>query len=145
KTANQQAVLNGWLNELGQRLGKTYAAADFEGAIYQMLHRAASAAFAGEQPRLAYFVFKEPSPDPRAATPDDIFQRLTSLWKLLGTPGSPVSISRGCVPACRLFTCRNVNSGAESSNAAHTASAVASSPFGSDRRARQASEGSSSI
>ncbi len=87
KTANQQAVLNGWLNELGRRLGKTYAAADFAEAIYQMLHRAASAVVAGERPRLAYFLFK-PSPDTRAAKADDIFKQLSRLWNLIGTPAA---------------------------------------------------------
>lgn len=85
KTANQKAVLNGWLNVLGERFGKTFDVADFDETVYQMVHRAASAAFAGERPRLAYFTFK-PSPDKQAATPDDIFDKLTDLWDRLGKP-----------------------------------------------------------
>jgi hypothetical protein len=53
--------------------------------IYQMLHRATSAAVAGERPRLAYFAFT-PSPAQRAATADDLLQQLTSLWTRLGSP-----------------------------------------------------------
>jgi hypothetical protein len=85
KTANQKAVLNGWLIALGERLGKTFDVTDFGEAVYQMVHRAASAAFVGERPRLAYFSFK-PSPDKRAARPDDILNKLIDLWNRLGKP-----------------------------------------------------------
>jgi len=85
KTANQNAVLTGWLNVLGERLGKTFDVTDFGETIYQMVHRAASAAFVGERPRLAYFLFK-PSPDNGAAKPDDIFNKLNDLWDRLGKP-----------------------------------------------------------
>lgn len=87
KTANQKAVLNGWLNRLGEQLDTTFDVADFDEAIYQMVHRAASAASAGERPRLAYFTFK-PSPDKQAATPNDIFNKLTDLWNRLGKPAT---------------------------------------------------------
>ena len=87
KTPNQKAVLEGWLNVLGKRLGKTFDVADFGETIYQMVHRAASAASVGERPRLAYFLFK-PSPDKRAAKPDDIFNKLTDLWNRLGKPAT---------------------------------------------------------
>jgi len=87
KTPNQKAVLQGWLDVLGKRLGTTYDMSHFDGVVYQMIHRAASAAFVGERPRLAYFLFK-PSPDPQAATPDDIYEKLTDLWRLLAKPTS---------------------------------------------------------
>lgn len=87
KTPNQKAVLQGWLNILGKRLGTAFDVCGFDGSVYQMIHRAASAAFVGERPRLAYFLFK-PSPDPRAAKPDDILGKLTDLWNLLGKPAS---------------------------------------------------------
>jgi hypothetical protein len=83
RTPNQEAVLNGWLTKLGQT-----ASAPFNDVIYQMLHRAASAAVASRSPRLAYLVFK-PSPDPRSARPDELFQQLTNLWNLLGTKAFP--------------------------------------------------------
>jgi hypothetical protein len=85
--ANRDTVLNGWLDAIARRFGTPYPAAGFADATYQMLHRAASAAVAGERPRLAYFAFK-PSPDGRAATADDIFRQLTSLWTLLGAPAA---------------------------------------------------------
>jgi hypothetical protein len=87
KTANQLAVLQGWLNVFGRQLGKSFDVGAFDEMIYQMIHRAASAAYVGERPRLAYFLFK-PSPDPRAAKSDDIFGKLTDLWHLLGKPAS---------------------------------------------------------
>jgi len=87
RTTNQTAVLLGWLNVLEKRLGKSFEVEAFGGVVYQMVHRAASAAFVGERPRLAYFVFK-PSPDERAATPADVFGKLTDLWHLLGSPTS---------------------------------------------------------
>jgi hypothetical protein len=85
KTNNKKAVLNGWLEKLTERLGPSYSAPDFDCTIYQMLHRAASAAVAGKRPRLAYFIFK-PSPTGGAASANDIFTQLSSLWKLLGSP-----------------------------------------------------------
>jgi hypothetical protein len=80
KTENQNKVLNGWLGKFGQ----TYSAA-FDDVTYQMLHRAASAAVAGREPRLAYFVFKS-STVRGGATPDELFRQLEKLWNLLGKP-----------------------------------------------------------
>lgn len=87
KTPNQKAVLEGWLNELGKQVGTSFDMSHFDNVTYQMIHRAASAAFTGERPRLAYFLFK-PSPDPKSATPDDILVKLKDLWTLLGNPTS---------------------------------------------------------
>lgn len=86
KSANQLAVLKGWLSILSARLGTTFLASDFDDVIYQMLHRAASAATA-ERPRLAYLSFT-PSPDRRAATAAEIRTRLSDLWERLGKPES---------------------------------------------------------
>jgi hypothetical protein len=84
--ANRMAVLEGWLSLLQQRTAKPLQAGDFHPAIYQMVHRAASAATA-EMPGLAYFLFK-PSPDDRAADPDDVHKKLTDLWDRLGKPST---------------------------------------------------------
>ncbi len=85
KTPNQQAVLKGWLDVLAKRSGHSLNSGDFDGVVYQMIHRAASAAFVSERPRLAYFLFK-PSPDPKSATPEAILGKLDALWTLLGKP-----------------------------------------------------------
>jgi hypothetical protein len=82
--ANRLSVLEGWLSLLHRQTQKTLRAADFHSTIYQMLHRAASVATA-DVPTLAYFLF-EPSPDDRAAKPDDIFDKLADLWQRLGVP-----------------------------------------------------------
>jgi hypothetical protein len=84
--ANRQAVLEGWLSLLQQRTTKQLLAEEFNSAIYQMVHRAASAATA-DVPSMAYFLFK-PSPDNQAAKPDDIFSQLGNLWNILGRPGA---------------------------------------------------------
>ena len=82
---NRKLVLEGWLALLQERVRKNLISDDFCGAIYQMLHRAASAVATGEQPRLAYFLFK-PSPSTQSATPEDIKKRLSELWEILGEP-----------------------------------------------------------
>lgn len=83
--ANRRLVLEGWLQFLQQRVQKKLKASDFESSIYQMVHRAASAAAASEKPQLAYFLFK-PSPDLKAATTDAIRDQLEILWSALGNP-----------------------------------------------------------
>ena len=85
--ANRRLVLDGWLQLLQQRVEKELKPADFESSIYQMVHRAASAAAAGENPRLAYLLFK-PSHDSKAATTDAIKQQLELLWSALGSPSN---------------------------------------------------------
>lgn len=82
--ANRTAVLEGWLSLLQRRTSKELCSDDFQSTIYQMLHRAASAATAA-QPNLAYFLFK-PSPDPRAASTDDVFRKLADLRNQIGRP-----------------------------------------------------------
>jgi len=64
----------------------SYLEGNFRPAIYQMVHRAASAATAN-MPHLAYFLFK-PSPDDRTAGPEDIFDKLADLWDRLGKPAT---------------------------------------------------------
>lgn len=83
---NKESVLDGWLSLLRRHTAKPLYAGDFDTAIYQMVHRAASAATA-ERPHLAYFLF-EPSPDKRAASPSEVFGKLTDLWNRLGKPAT---------------------------------------------------------
>jgi hypothetical protein len=82
---NRVNVLDGWLDLLQQRVTKQLVANEFNDVIYQMLHRAASAASAGNSPRLAYFLF-EPSPNGGAATPDAVYEKLSLFWDILGQP-----------------------------------------------------------
>jgi hypothetical protein len=83
--SNKQNVLEGWLSLLGKHLKTTFDASNFEKSIYQMLHRAASAAGTGTKPRLAYFIFK-PSPGQKTASSEDIQAKLEQLWVNLGRP-----------------------------------------------------------
>lgn len=82
---NHREVLTGWLSLLQQQAQRTLNVGDFSDAVYQMVHRAASACAAGGNPQLAYLVFK-PSPDPRTADMQTIHDDLTHLWNLLGNP-----------------------------------------------------------
>lgn len=83
---NRKLVLDGWIDLLQEKTEKTLVPEEFKGCVYQMLHRAASAAVS-EQPKLAYFHFK-PSPHASAATSDDIMLSLRNLWATLGQPKS---------------------------------------------------------
>lgn len=83
--ANRQAVLEGWLTLLQQRIEQPLHADQFHDVIYQMLHRAASAAATAEHPSMAYFLF-EPLPGLPFAEVHEIHDRLSDLWNLLGGP-----------------------------------------------------------
>ncbi len=84
---NRLNVLTGWLNLLQPHSGDSLARADFSSAVYQMVHRAASASASGKSPRLAYLMF-DPSPDPNTADKQTILDDLNHLWNLLGSPRS---------------------------------------------------------
>lgn len=84
---NRPLVLEGWLDLLRSTATVDLQADQFGSVIYQMLHRAASAAASGSNPRLAYFLFK-PSNDNRSATSGHICEELSRLWSLLGSPES---------------------------------------------------------
>lgn len=84
---NRRLVLQGWLDLLQARVAKELLVQEFDDAIYQMVHRAASVAKVGEKPRLAYFLF-EPSLDSRSAKPKAIKKKLSELWAKLGSPGN---------------------------------------------------------
>jgi len=82
---NRRDVLTGWLNLLQKHAECTLHAEDFACAVYQMVHRAASACAVASNPKLAYLLFK-PSLDPRTANMRTIHDDLTHLWSLLGNP-----------------------------------------------------------
>ncbi|MEW5736352.1 MAG: hypothetical protein AB1921_16015 [Thermodesulfobacteriota bacterium] len=89
---NRRKVLKGWLGLLQRQAGRELHMEDFSNAIYQMVHRAASACAAGARPRLAYLVFKLPPDHPdhpeRTASIQQIKDDLKHLWELLGSPKS---------------------------------------------------------
>ncbi len=82
---NRREVLAGWLSLLQEHAMRELRIEDFSGAVYQMVHRAASACATGKMPRLAYLIFK-PSPDPKTAPVPKLRDDLTHLWNLLGNP-----------------------------------------------------------
>lgn len=87
---NRRTVLDGWLSLLQPYSERLLGAADFNDAIYQMVHRAASACHVGPpaRPALAYIQF---SPLPPATAPDIKFKleqlqsALSRFRHLLGT------------------------------------------------------------
>ena len=85
--ANKVSVLTGWLSLLNKHATAPVQTGDCHRLIYQMIHRAASAVAVGQEPGVAYFVFK-PTSDQRSATPEQIYERLFDLWKLIGYPSS---------------------------------------------------------
>ena len=85
ESENKRLVLQGWIDLIQRRVTKTLVREEFDDAIYQMVHRAASASATGTKPRLAYFLFK-PSADSRSAKPKEIKNKLTELWEKLGSP-----------------------------------------------------------
>jgi hypothetical protein len=85
-TTNRKAVLEGWLRLIEDRTSQPSHAEEFGPVIYQMLHRAASAAKAGN-PSLAYFLFKSTSAF-RSAPIDPVHQKLKELWTKLGRPAT---------------------------------------------------------
>jgi hypothetical protein len=82
---NRREVLDGWLSLLRKHATRHSPKEDFSSAVYQIVHRAASACASGEMPKLAYLVFK-PSPDSTAANIKVIYNDLANLWILLGRP-----------------------------------------------------------
>ncbi len=82
---NRSEVLAGWLSLLQNHARRELHMEDFSDAVYQMVHRAASACAAEKMPKLAYLVFK-PSPNPMTADIQTIHNDLTHLWSLLGNP-----------------------------------------------------------
>jgi hypothetical protein len=82
---NRRDVLTGWLSLLQKHAIHELRVEDFSDAVYQMVHRAASACATGKMPRLAYLVFT-PSPDKKTAAISKLLNDLTHLWNLLGNP-----------------------------------------------------------
>ena len=83
---NRIEVANGWLGLLERHATRIpLRLDDFSNAIYQMVHRAASACSTGRKPRLAYMVFKE-SANAQTDSATTIKTDLAHLRELLGSP-----------------------------------------------------------
>jgi hypothetical protein len=92
---NRCRVLDGWLRCLNRSdlRQTTLLPQDNDGAhvlancVYQMVHRAASAAEAGKHPTVAYFLFHcDGQGDHKTATDDQIREELQRLWRIIGSP-----------------------------------------------------------
>ena len=85
---NRRKVLKGWLALLQKHAGRDLRRKDFSDAVYQTVHRAASACgVPGHFPKMAYLMF-QPSTRLNSATPKMIAEDMELLWGLLGCPDS---------------------------------------------------------
>ena len=81
---NRRLVMSGWLSLLQPHSTQKLRLEDFGAAIYQLVHRAASACYAGHMPTLAYIQF---CPLASGYHPDAILMNdLSYLHSLLGAP-----------------------------------------------------------
>jgi hypothetical protein len=81
---NRRDVMKGWLSLLQLYANKKLCLDEFSSAVYQMVHRAASACHAGRLPTLVYLQFC-PLPD-GCALESRVMDDLRYLHSLLGTP-----------------------------------------------------------
>jgi hypothetical protein len=82
--SDQEEFLTGWLDLLGRHATIPLSLKEFRAAVYQMVHRSASACAGTGAPSLLYLHF---SPAPHgAATSADYRRDLTALHRLLGRP-----------------------------------------------------------
>jgi len=82
---NRQTVMNGWLELLQNHAHRSLTLENTSTAVYQMVHRAASACAAGAKPKLLYLQF---TPLPNGTPVDCRYLRedLQNLHNLLGSP-----------------------------------------------------------
>jgi hypothetical protein len=84
-TENRRQVMTGWLDLLQPHAARVLHVDDFHYAVYQMVHRAASACYKAERPQLAYLHFT-PDPSGKGATSAQYQSDLEHLQELLGNP-----------------------------------------------------------
>jgi hypothetical protein len=81
---NRRAVMNGWLSLLQPHATTKLHLDDFMAAVYQAVHRAASACYAGQTPTMAYIQF---CPLTNGCDPEPwLMDDLCHLHTLLGAP-----------------------------------------------------------
>jgi hypothetical protein len=82
---NRRAVMTGWLSLLESRVGRALHLQNFDNAVYQMVHRAASACAVGTPAAMAYLQF---SPLPNETQPKvaQLKSDLLYFHALLGKP-----------------------------------------------------------
>jgi len=83
--SNRRAVMEGWLSLLRPYATQALDTSAFSGAVYQMVHRAASACGTGLAPTLVYLLFL-PRPDGHPTDVDGLLRDLMHLHRLLGGP-----------------------------------------------------------
>jgi len=82
---NRRAVVRGWLKLLQRVTGTSLAIEGMSAAVYQMVHRAASACAAGKKPILLYLQFT-PLPSGKSSACQHLRDDLQTLHNLLGSP-----------------------------------------------------------
>jgi hypothetical protein len=82
---NRRAVMNGWLSLLETRVGRALHLQNFDNAVYQMVHRSASACAVGRPAVMAYLQFS-PLPDNQQPNVAQLESDLLYFRALLGSP-----------------------------------------------------------
>lgn len=82
---NRRAVLDGWISSLRSRIRKSLDRGEFSDAVYQMVHRAASACEAGRSSAMAYLQFM-PLPGGALPVTSALECDLAHLHRVLGNP-----------------------------------------------------------
>ena len=85
KPENRREVLQGWLDLLQQHATRTLTRDDFSEAIYQSIHRAASACATAVHPQMIYINFT-PLPNGCKSDLEEYRKDLAHLHGLLGSP-----------------------------------------------------------
>jgi hypothetical protein len=107
--------IEGWLELLGQYCAKPLRLDDFSSAVYQTVHRAASACALSRSPTLVYIHFLAPGVHRSRKYPDHYYEDLKYLHGLMGNPvGFPFYLVEITVePSPRFLAIQNLTKGLE--------------------------------
>jgi hypothetical protein len=127
---NRRKVMTGWLELLQPQAVRLLRVEDFYDAVYQMVHRAASACAQGKRSQLAYLQFT-PLPDGQEADSEQHYGDLTDLHRLLGHPaGFPFHlIEVQVMPAAAFRSIERLAKGSSKTAEAVTAALLGASLF----------------
>ncbi len=110
---NRNAVLRGWFSKLADS-PDSMIADEYGHLIYQMVHRASSAASASDNPHMAYFLFQLDGKS-KGAKPKRIAEELEKLWLALGQPFPFYSVQIPMKEASGYRQIKNLKKGTETS------------------------------
>jgi hypothetical protein len=127
---NRRKVLTGWLELLQSQAVHTLRLEDYSDAVYQMVHRAASACAQSKRLQLAYLQFT-PLPDGQKADSEQNYDDPTYLHRLLGHPsGFPFYLIKvEVMPTAAFRSIERLSKGSPKTAEAVTAALLGASLF----------------